>query len=47
LNIPSNIEANKATKEGATLLYPIEPYYTLASLKRLAKEKANDSLAQL
>jgi hypothetical protein len=41
------MKADKAVKEGATLPHPIEPYYTLASLKRLAKEKANDSLAQL
>jgi hypothetical protein len=46
LNIPSNIKANKAIKEGATLPYPLKPYYTLASLKRLIKEKAKDSLAQ-
>jgi hypothetical protein len=39
------MEANKAIKEGATLPYPIEPYYTLALLKRLAKEKVKDSLA--
>jgi hypothetical protein len=47
LNIPGNIKADKAAKEGATLPYPLEPYCTLASLKRLAKEKAKDSLAQL
>jgi hypothetical protein len=45
LNIPSNVKADKAIKEGATLPHPTKPYYTLASLKRLAKEKANDSLA--
>jgi hypothetical protein len=45
LNIPGNVKADKAVKEGATLPYLIEPYYTLTSLKRLAKEKANDSLA--
>jgi hypothetical protein len=39
------MKANKAIKEGVTLPHLIEPYYTLASLKRLAKEKANDSLA--
>jgi D-alanine-D-alanine ligase-like ATP-grasp enzyme len=47
LNIASNEEANKAVKEGATLPYLIKPYYTLASLKRLVKEKAKDSLVQL
>jgi hypothetical protein len=41
------VKANKAIKEGATLLHPLEPYYTLALLKRLAKEKVKDSLAQL
>jgi hypothetical protein len=39
------VEINKAVKEGATLPHLIKPYYMLASLKRLAKEKANDSLA--
>jgi hypothetical protein len=45
LNIPGNVEADKAVKEGVTLPYPSKPYYTLASLKRLIKEKAKDSLA--
>lgn len=47
LNILGNEEADKAAKEGATLPYPTQPYCTLASLQRLAKEKAKDSLAQL
>jgi hypothetical protein len=47
LNIPGNVKANKVIKEGITLSHLIEPYYTLASLKRLAKEKVKDSLAQL
>jgi hypothetical protein len=47
LNIPGNVKADKAVKEGITLPHPIKPYYTLASLKRLVKEKAKDSLAQL
>jgi hypothetical protein len=41
------VEANKAVKEGTILLYSLEPYYMLASLKRLAKEKVKDLLAQL
>jgi hypothetical protein len=45
LNILDNVEADKAVKEGATLPYLLEPYCTLASLKRLVKEKAKDSLA--
>jgi hypothetical protein len=44
LNILNNVKANKAIKEGATLLYPLKLYYMLASLKRLVKEKAKDSL---
>jgi hypothetical protein len=39
------VKADKAIKEGATLPHLIKPYYTLASLKRLIKEKVNDSLA--
>jgi hypothetical protein len=39
------MKADKAIKEGVTLPYLIKPYYTLASLKRLVKEKVNDSLA--
>lgn len=47
LHVPGNGAADKAAKEGAALLPPSCAKYTLASLKRLAKTKANNSLKQL
>jgi hypothetical protein len=47
LNIPGNEEADKVIKEGASFLAPLDIIYTLISFKRLAKEKAKDSVTRL
>ena len=47
LNVPGNEAADKAAKAGAALPPPPRAICTLASLKRLAKAKADNSLKQL
>ena len=47
LSIPGNEEADKAAKEGAALPPPPDAICTLASLKRMAKEKARQSSSKL
>ena len=47
MNIPGNEEADKAAKEGASLPAPLDAICTLASLKRLVKEKAKSSATRL
>ena len=47
VSVPGNEAADQAAKEGAALPPPPRAIYTLASLKRLAKAKANNSLIQL
>ena len=47
LNVPGNEAADKAAKARAALPLPLRAIYTLASLKRLAKTKANNLLRQL
>ena len=39
--MPRNEETDKAAKEGATLLTPMDAICTLASLKRIAKAEAH------
>ena len=45
--MPRNKEADKAAKEGAILLTPIDAICTLASLKRIAKAKARQAINSL
>jgi ribonuclease HI len=47
VGVPGNEAADQAAKEGAALPPPPRAICTLASLKRLAKAKANNSLTQL
>jgi hypothetical protein len=47
LKIPGNKEADKAIKEGVSLPPLLDATYTLASLKRIAKEDSKKAIAQL
>ena len=47
VGVPGNEAADQAARDGAALPPPPRAIYTLASLKRLAKVKANNSLIQL
>ena len=45
--MPRNKEADKAAKEGTTLLTPMDAICTLASLKRITKAKAYQAINSL
>ena len=47
VGVPGNEAADQAAKDGAALPPPPRAIYTLASLKRLVKAKADNSLTQL
>ncbi len=47
VGVPGNEAADQAAKDGAALPPPPRAICTLASLKRLAKAKADNSLTQL
>ncbi|APA07728.1 hypothetical protein sscle_03g024980 [Sclerotinia sclerotiorum 1980 UF-70] len=47
LDIPGNEIADKAAKEGTKLPFPLNPIYTLASLKRIIRTRANKADEQL
>ena len=47
VGVLGNEAADQAAKDGAALPLPPRAIYTLASLKRLVKAKADNSLTQL